>query len=75
MLFANQAFALGDISASKIQADLLDSGLVEGSNQYSSQRLSLTSQLLAKLDPCYSFNVLKNDHLRDSEFITFLIGK
>ena len=73
MAFAKQASALGDIPASQIQGDLLDSGL-EDPNRYSSKRLSLSSQLLAKLDPCFSFNVLKNESLRESDFITFIQG-
>ena len=74
LLYANQATALGDMPAAAVHADVLDTSMVPDSNQVSTNRLRMTSQLLAKLDPCFSYNVSSSEKIKESGFIRYITG-
>ena len=74
LLYAEKAIALGDTASTQIKAYILDSGLIKNSKQFSSNRLQLTSKLLSKLDPCFSFNVQNSEKLNKSDFIKHITG-
>ena len=72
LMYADLAISLGDSASLKLKAGLLDSGKVQCSDQMSSTKLSLTSQLLARLDPCFSFNVGRSEEIKKTGFISFI---
>ena len=72
LMYADLAISLGDSASLKLKADLLDSGKVQCSDQMSSTKLSLTSQLLSKLDPCFAFNVGRSEDIKKTGFISFI---
>ena len=68
------ATALGDIAATEVHADILDT--INTKTEYTSTtRLKITSQLLAKLDPSFSYNARDNEMLKKSGFIPYITGK
>ena len=75
LMYAEHAISLGDSASLKLKADLLDSGKVSCSGQMSSTKLSLTCQLLSKVDPCYAFNVNKSEDIKKTGFISFITSK
>lgn len=75
LAYAKQAASLGDSASNKIQADILDSGLIKNTQQLSANRIQLISQLISKLDPFFSYNVLKSDSIKNSGFINFATGE
>ena len=72
--YAIQAASLGDIGAEAVLAEILDSGNVSSTTHTSTNRVELMGQLLAKLDPEFSYNVNKSEKLRTSGFITYMAG-
>ena len=73
--YAEKALSLGDSAALNIKNELLDSGKVESSDQVSSSKLLLISQLLCKLDPCFAYNAESLIAGKRQDFITFITGK
>ena len=74
LAYANHASTLGDIPATSVHADILDAGKAPDSAQVTATRLRKISQLLAKLDPIFAFNVGRTERIKKSGFITFITG-
>ena len=72
--YAERAIFLGDSGAIKLKTDLLDSGRIRSTDQISSTKLQLVSQLLCKLDSGFAFNARHLDESRRKDFITFITG-
>ena len=73
--YAEKAVSLGDSAAILIKKDLLDSGKVVLSDQISSSKLLIISQLLCKLDPIFAYNAESLIVDKRKDFITFITGR
>ena len=71
---AKLATSLGDIPSTVIHATILDNDLLKNAEQFTTNRLQLSSQLMAKLDPCFSFNAQDSKDLTNLSFIKLITG-
>ena len=74
--YAEQASENGDTLGASVHSDVLDyvSGTLPSTSYLSHNRLQLISQLIAKLDPSFAYQVLGSGDLGKSGFITFISG-
>ena len=71
---AKLATSLGDVPSTVIHATILDNDLLKNAEQFTTNRLQLSSQLMAKLDPCFSFNAQDSKDLTNLGFIKLITG-
>lgn len=71
---AKQAHDLGDPVSASLQSQLLDHYGADHSLAMGKDRVRIISQLVSKLDPVFSFNIISYEKLKLLGFIPFLIG-
>lgn len=72
--YAQQGTALGDNISASLQSHLLDYSGKPLSRSMGTDRVQTISRLLAKLDPVFSFHVLKSEEIKNLGFIQFISG-
>lgn len=75
--YAQKAVSLGDSPSISLQTELLDRGTdsPDSLKRYTKARTLAVSQLLAKLDPSFSFNVSSSESLQQLGYINFIFSK
>ena len=74
LYYSRLATDLGDVHAGAVHAAVLDTSNIQGQDHVSRTRLQLLSQVLAKLDPGFSYNSIKSVNIKKSGFIKFIAG-
>ena len=73
LFYAQKASSLGDPQALHLEAEHLDNCLRD-TKKYSSKRILVTSQILSKLDPSFSYNVSENAKMKGLGYLEHLLG-
>ena len=73
--YSELAISLGDTPSKEIQAHILNSDLAVSSKAITPGKLSVACELIALLDPLFTRKYMLEGRVRDSGFVTFLLGE